>query len=59
MLVTRRQSLLQGQKILLELKQKKYVDDGGSQFSEETVDDGDAGGTFGLTTPQSEEMDEV
>lgn len=59
MLVIQRQSILQGQKILLELKQKKYGDDGGSQFSEETVDDGDAGGNFGLSTPQSEEMDEV
>jgi hypothetical protein len=59
MLVTQRHSLLQGQKILLELKQKKYGDDGGSQFSEETVDEGDAGGAFGRSTPQSEEMDEV
>lgn len=50
-LVAQRQSLLQGQKILQDLKEKKYGDDDGSQLSEETVDDGGVDQSFGLSTP--------
>ncbi|KAH7381463.1 P-loop containing nucleoside triphosphate hydrolase protein [Phaeosphaeria sp. MPI-PUGE-AT-0046c] len=58
-LVAQRLSLTQGQKILRDLKQKKYGDDEVSHSSEGTVDDGTVDDTFGLSTPQSETMDEV
>jgi len=56
-LLAQRNALQQGQKVLLDLENKKYGDDASSQASSATASTSSQ--SFGIPTPLSEEMDEM
>ena len=56
-LLAQRNALQQGQKVLLDLENKKYGDDASSQVSSATASNSSQ--SFGIPTPLSEEMDEM
>ena len=57
-LLAQRNALQQGQKVLLDLENKKYGDDASSQTSSAGTVSGSSD-SFGIPTPQPEEMDEM